>query len=169
MNSWHPAWPHAIFCSPLPQLDEPIDQEGGWKAKLRGSTRKPAAMDLPATALVVVATGDQELGNFFVRELGKLKSQIQVEIIRSVDEAAQCLDYFRQNGPNVNMVLVQPMLAQQFPNLLSTIKSYGTPAVLFSSSSEQRAMLGADDYISGPSFGQPFDSAVLGALISKHR
>lgn len=125
--------------------------------------------DLPATALVVVATADEELGNFFVKELNKLRSQIQVEIIRSDEEAVQCLDYFRQNGPKVDMVLVQPTLAQQYPNLVTTIRNYGVASVAFSSSADQRAMLGTDDFITGPSFGTPFDSAVLGSMLVKHR
>jgi hypothetical protein len=65
------------------------------------------------------------------------------------------------------MVLVQPTLAQQYPDVVSTIKSYGAPAVLFASSAQQRGALGADDYIPGPTFGQNFDSAILGSLLVK--
>jgi len=146
------------------------ETNGGWQAGQKSAPRSfrgNPRQELPSEALVVVATMDEELGNFFIRELGKLKSKVQVEIVRSDEEAAQCLDYFRQNGPVVNMVLVQPSLAQQYPDVVSTIKSYGAPAVLFASSAQQRGALGADDYIPGPSFGQNFDSAVLGSLLVK--
>ncbi|CAG9467467.1 unnamed protein product [Pedinophyceae sp. YPF-701] len=148
----------------LPAAPAAMAANAGWK-----TTPSGPKYSLPSSALVVVAAQDEGTVAFFRSQFEQLPCSVTVEHIQNDSEAMQCLGYYKSINQTVDLVLLQPSVAQANPAIVQAVKSnFGVPVVAFSSSSASASQLGADDNIEGPTLGTPFNKDVLAQALSKH-